>query len=371
MCLGVPLPLQIVKGMADTGTRFLRAAEPFKVEPSPVPGPAGERRLRVHFRITRPAHDHDGGSGHGKDAAAAPPALVTEASHEDFDTVVFATGRAPVQVEGAREAGLALSRGGKVVSISTSRAPMSAAVTGQTSSPTASEALEGRDVGVSLWSETSTAPSVHAVGDVLEGRPELTPVAIQAGRLLARRIVAGLLPVHRGGSDPDAVASTLSEGARAAAADAPRVRRLTMDYALVPTTVFTPLEYGCIGLAEEEAAATHGGDGIEVFHLQYDTLELALAHRADEAGMPLPPQCYAKLITTHGGGDPERQRVIGLHVLGPSAGEVIQGFAVALRMGATKAEFDACVGIHPTHAEEVVGLDTTKRSGASYVKTSC
>ena len=143
-----------------------------------------------------------------------------------------------------------------------------------------------------------------------------------------------------------------------------------MRYDLVPTTVFTPVEYGAVGLSEEEAQRRYGADGVDVYHLAYDTLELSVAHRVDTSGIPVGPQCYSKLVVTRGA-TPKDERVLGLHVLGPHAGEVVQGFAVALRMGATRADLEATVGIHPTHAEEIVALDRSKRSGTSFVKTSC
>jgi len=106
--------------------------------------------------------------------------------------------------------------------------------------------------------ESSNVPHIFAIGDMIDGRPELTPVAIQAGRLLARRI-----------------AGTSSQ---------------FTDYDKIPTTVFTPLEYGCCGLSEEDALSRHGGENIEVYHTNFWPLEWTLNHdRPDNA-------CYAKLI---------------------------------------------------------------------------
>jgi pyruvate/2-oxoglutarate dehydrogenase complex dihydrolipoamide dehydrogenase (E3) component len=143
-----------------------------------------------------------------------------------------------------------------------------------------------------------------------------------------------------------------------------------MDYGAIATTVFTPLEYGCVGLNEQEAIAQYGADNIDVWHSAYDTLEQTVAHRTDHKGMPLPPQSYTKMITLRSK-TPKKAKVLGLHVLGPHAGEVIQGFAAAIKLGATKHDIDATIGIHPTHAEEVVMLDRNKRDGKSPVKTSC
>jgi thioredoxin reductase (NADPH) len=324
---------QIGEHMAATGTRILRGALPIRLDRTDADSgaagagtPARGSRVAVTFEVVE------------ADASGKP---VTVHRTEVFDTVVFATGRAPdTRGLGLDKAGVLLDGGGKIVGSGGG---------GGASPATTGGSLQGDDKAApSPDSETSSVPSIHAVGDVLAGRPELTPVAIKAGRLLARRIMRG----GAGGG-----------GAAAAAA-------LAMDYRHIPTTVFTPLEYGCVGLSEEEAQRRYGRDGYDVYHLAYDTLELSVAHRMDTTGMPMPPHCYTKLITTRGA-TPEQERVLGLHVLGPNAGEVIQGFAVALRMGATRAHLEATIGIHPTHAEEVVTLDRTKASGEPFVKTSC
>lgn len=175
--------------------------------------------------------------------------------------------------------------------------------------------------------EQTNVENVYAIGDVLYGRPELTPVAIQAGRLLAQRLYGG---------------STEQ-----------------MDYTNIATTIFTPLEYGCIGLSEEAAIETYGEDGIEVYHTKYTPLEWTVAHREGP--------CYAKLICARN----EKERVVGFHVTGPNAGEMTQGYAVGMRLGATKHDFDMTVGIHPTNSEVLVTLEVTKRSGLSVEKSAC
>ena len=181
-------------------------------------------------------------------------------------------------------------------------------------------------------------PHIHAVGDVLQGRPELTPVAIKAGEMLARRLFAGATQ--------------------------------TMRYDLVPTTVFTPYEYGTVGLTEEEAAAQYGEENLEVYLKEWSTLEHGAVHRikhanvgADEYDQELPPSNLMKLICLAS----ENERVVGFHFVGPNAGEVTQGFALALKLGATKADFDDVVGIHPTDAEGFCDLRVTRRSGESWV----
>jgi len=184
--------------------------------------------------------------------------------------------------------------------------------------------------------EQTNVPHVYAIGDVLHQRQELTPVAVKAGVLLARRLFGGATKL--------------------------------MDYGNVATTVFTPLEYGSVGMTEEEAVAKHGEENVEVYMSNMKPLEWSInkeehngvLHREDNV-------CYFKLISLLN----DNERVVGLHYLGPNAGEIIQGFSVAMRAGATKAHFDDTVGIHPVIAEEFCMLSVTKRSGASTNKKGC
>lgn len=135
--------------------------------------------------------------------------------------------------------------------------------------------------------EQTNVPNIYAVGDVLYGKLELTPVAIQAGKLLARRLFG-------------------SETAN-------------MNYDNVATTVFTPLEYGCVGLSEEKAIEKYGEDGIDVFHGFYKPTEFLIPEKSIA-------QCYMKVICLL-----KERTVLGFHFIGPVAGEVIQGYAVALK----------------------------------------
>jgi thioredoxin reductase (NADPH) len=123
--------------------------------------------------------------------------------------------------------------------------------------------------------------------------------------------------------------------------------------------VFTPLEYGSIGLSEEDAIEFFGEDNIDVFHSQFTPLEFFLPERN--------AKCYAKVIVNY----LDHQRVIGFHYLGPNAGEVTQGFAGAIQAGMTKQEWDSIVGIHPCCAEEMVTLRRSKKSGVDPVKSGC
>eukprot|EP00062_Callorhinchus_milii_P016298 gi/632967690/ref/XP_007900117.1/ PREDICTED: thioredoxin reductase 2, mitochondrial [Callorhinchus milii] len=176
--------------------------------------------------------------------------------------------------------------------------------------------------------EESSVPNIYAIGDVTEGRPELTPTAIRAGKLLARRLCGQVTEL--------------------------------MDYDKVPTTVFTPLEYGCVGLSEEKAVSSFGQDNIEVYHAYYKPLEFSVTERGAN-------QCYIKMLCLREGD----QRILGLHFIGPNAGEVIQGFALAIKCEATYSQLVATVGIHPTCAEDVNKLNITKRSRLDPTVTGC
>jgi len=176
--------------------------------------------------------------------------------------------------------------------------------------------------------ERSSNGDVYAIGDVLEGGHELTPVAIQAGKLLARRLVGS--------------------------------SQALTDYDLVPTTVFTPIEYGACGLSEEDALEKYGEDSIEVYHSSQWPLEWTVAHRPENA-------CYVKLIVNV----QDEERIVGFHYLGPNAGEVTQGFAGMLKLKATKADMEDLVGIHPTCAEIFTTLSITKSSGLDASASGC
>jgi thioredoxin reductase (NADPH) len=187
--------------------------------------------------------------------------------------------------------------------------------------------------------ERTNVPHIYAIGDIIDGEAlsppsaltELTPVAIQAGRLLAARLFA--------------------EGTA------------QMDYSMVPTTVYTPLEYGSVGLSEEEATARHGSEHIEVYHQYFRPLEWRLV----KTGLRSEGVCYAKVIVHTA----DSERIVGLHICGPSAGEMTQGFALAIKCGATKADLDGTVGIHPTTVETLTTMEVTKRSGKSAEATAC
>ncbi|XP_045241507.2 thioredoxin reductase 3 isoform X5 [Macaca fascicularis] len=176
--------------------------------------------------------------------------------------------------------------------------------------------------------EQTSVPYVYAVGDVSEGKPELTPVAIQSGKLLARRLFGASLE--------------------------------KCDYINVPTTVFTPLEYGCCGLAEEKAIEVYKKENLEIYHTLFWPLEWTVAGRDNNT-------CYAKIICNK----LDHDRVIGFHILGPNAGEVTQGFAAAMKCGLTKQLLDDTIGIHPTCGEVFTTLEITKSSGLDITQKGC
>jgi len=176
--------------------------------------------------------------------------------------------------------------------------------------------------------DQTSVPNIYCIGDNAEGKPELTPVAIQAGRLLARRLYSD--------------------------------SKLKCDYSGVPTTVFTPLEYSCCGLSEEDALEKYGDEDVEVYHSNFGPLEWTVAQHDSNT-------CYMKVICLIS----ENERVIGIHFLGPNAGEVMQGFATAMKCGMTKAQLDATIGIHPTNAEVLTTLPITKRSKLDIDQAGC
>ena len=164
----------------------------------------------------------------------------------------------------------------------------------------------------------TSVPGIYAIGDVV-GRLELTPVALAEGMVLADALF---------GPPPGQAA-----------------RR--MDYSNIPTAVFTHPPIGTVGLSEQQAREQFGA--IQVFRSDFKPLKHTLSGGSERT--------LVKLIV-----DAKTDRVLGLHMVGADAGEIVQGFAVALKCGATKAQFDATIGIHPTSAEEFVTLRQVSRS---------
>ncbi|MCW5574594.1 MAG: glutathione-disulfide reductase [Burkholderiales bacterium] len=154
----------------------------------------------------------------------------------------------------------------------------------------------------------SAVPSVHAVGDVI-GRVQLTPVALAEGAALARTLFGG--------------------------------QPSTVDYANIPTAIFSHPHVGTVGLAEDEARRRF--PEVKVYRSSFRPLKATLSGDAGKV--------FIKLVV-----DAASDRVLGAHMVGAEAGEIIQGLAVAMNCGATKAQFDTTIGIHPTTAEEFVTL---------------
>jgi glutathione reductase (NADPH) len=159
--------------------------------------------------------------------------------------------------------------------------------------------------------QNTAAPGIYSVGDVT-GRFELTPVAIAAGRRLADRLFGG---------QPDA----------------------KLEYVDIPTVIFSHPPIGSVGLSEAEAVAKHGEAHVKVYAARFTNLYYSVLEQKPKTSM--------KLVTVGA-----EERVVGVHVFGLGADEMLQGFAVAVRMGATKADFDRTVAIHPTAAEELVTM---------------
>lgn len=278
--------VMIEKDLVRRGVNILAKCTPVKIEAAAAKPAAGEAPQAAD-------------AGPGEDAPSRKRVTwCTESGTEEsaeFDTVFAAIGRAPDTASlGLDAAGIKMARSGKIV----------------------------------CAEEQTSVPNIFAIGDVVDGKPELTPVAIQAGRLLARRLY--------GGSDRG------------------------FDYRCVATAVFTPLEYGTVGLSEEAATEQLGAEHVDAFLSKYKPLEWTLNYYRHEEFS------FAKVVV-----DLRTDRVVGLHYLGPHAGEVTQGFAAAMRMGITLTALRDTVGIHPTTAEEFTSLEVSRSSGAPIEKGSC
>ncbi|EFC47543.1 predicted protein [Naegleria gruberi] len=261
---------KVVDGMKERGVKFLEQCIPVKIEKSSDHETTGE--YTVHYKD-----------------------LSTQQVYtENYKTIMFAVGRRAVTKE--LNIDLDMDESGKII--------------------------------VSDNEQTSKK-HIYAIGDCINKKTELTPVAIRAGKLLASRLT--------------------NKGTE------------LMDYDNVPTSIFThPYEYGCCGLSEEEAVQRYGEDDIEVYISLYSPIEHQLSHRDTN-------KTFMKIITLKSA----NEKVIGFHYVGANAGEITQGIAVAIKAGATKEHFDNTIGIHPTAAEEMTLLSITKRSGNSAEKDGC
>lgn len=154
----------------------------------------------------------------------------------------------------------------------------------------------------------TSVPGIYAVGDVID-RMQLTPVALAEGMALARHLFAG--------------------------------KPINMDYNHIPTAVFCQPNIGTVGYTE--AHARELGYNLEIYQSRFKPMKHTLSG--------LEEQTLMKLLV-----DKDTRRVLGVHMVGPDAGEIIQGIAIAIKAGATKDDFDATIGIHPTAAEEFVTM---------------
>ena len=159
--------------------------------------------------------------------------------------------------------------------------------------------------------QNTSVPGVYAVGDII-GSHMLTPVAIAAGRKLAARLF---------NNQPN----------------------LKLDYTNIPSVIFSHPVSGSIGLSQQEAEDKYGKDNLKIYESKFVNMYYALTSHK--------PKTHYKLICLL----PD-EKVVGLHLIGMGSDEILQGFGVAIKMGATKADFDSCVAIHPTAAEELVTL---------------
>ncbi len=162
-------------------------------------------------------------------------------------------------------------------------------------------------VKVDAYARSSVA-SIHAIGDVTN-RVNLTPVATAEGMALAKTLF--------------------------------RHEPTPIDHDNVPTAVFSHPNVATVGLSEEDARARHGA--VDIYKASFRALMNTLSGNQERT--------FMKLVV-----DAASQRVLGAHMIGPDAGEIIQGIAIAVKLGATKAQFDATIGIHPTAAEEFVTM---------------
>ncbi|GEQ69051.1 hypothetical protein JCM33374_g2722 [Metschnikowia sp. JCM 33374] len=158
---------------------------------------------------------------------------------------------------------------------------------------------------------------IFSLGDVV-GNHELTPVAIAAGRKLSNRLFSGQ---------------------EVFAQD-------KLDYSNIPSVVFSHPEAGSIGLTSKQAIEKYGEDNIKIYNSKFTGMYYAMMNSDEEKA----PTAYRIICAG------AEEKVVGLHIVGDASAEILQGFGVAVKMGATKKDFDNCVAIHPTSAEELVTM---------------
>lgn len=176
--------------------------------------------------------------------------------------------------------------------------------------------------------QNTSAKGIYALGDACNKFVDLTPMAIAAGRRLGDRLFGG-----------------------------PQYAESKADYENVPTVVFSHPPIGTVGLTEQEAKEKYGEENLKIYTSGFVNLWYGPYYNGEQGDKPISKY---KLITLL----PE-EKVIGVHLIGDGSDEVLQGFGVAMKMGATKADLDSCIAIHPTAAEELV---TLPKWGASPAK---
>lgn len=175
--------------------------------------------------------------------------------------------------------------------------------------------------------EQTNIPNIYAVGDIIKNAVELTSVAVRMGKLLSRRLFNNSTEI--------------------------------LDYNYIPSCVFSaPLEYAFVGFSEEKAKIKCDNK-IEIYHQYTDLLEWSLVGQKNT--------CYLKLICDKN----NNNKIIGLHIISPNASEIIQGYVLAIQMGATINDLNKIIGIHPTFSETIIGLNITKASGINPQKSKC
>ncbi|KAF2720765.1 hypothetical protein K431DRAFT_269960 [Polychaeton citri CBS 116435] len=162
--------------------------------------------------------------------------------------------------------------------------------------------------------QNTNVPHIFALGDVCDKGFELTPVAIAAGRKLSDRIFGGK-------------------------------KDAKLSYENIPSVVFSHPEVGTVGLTEPEAKEKYGDENVKIYTSNFNDMYYAMMEPEDKIPTSYKIVCAGK-----------DEKIVGLHILGISSAEILQGFGVAVKMGATKADFDSCVAIHPTSAEELVTM---------------
>jgi len=173
--------------------------------------------------------------------------------------------------------------------------------------------------------ENTSVPGIYAIGDVT-GKTALTPVAIAAGRKLAARLFNGQTDNR-------------------------------VDYNNIPSVVFSHPAIATVGLSEAEARSRHGERAVTVFETSFEPMRYALSKRGVTTAMKM--VCIG-----------DNQRIVGIHLIGDNVDEMLQGFAVAVKMGAAKADFDNTIAIHPTSAEELVTMKGAREAAADELHDS-